>query len=131
MKKLTYYIDLGNGHYEPFYEYHSSTVGLDELYARQLCTYFIMKGRQYELIANEMNGDEDILVIQDRGKNPHVLGERIYRGQGLHIEIRRFREQENFKLLAVIPCQSHFEIIRYLLKDCLCSRTRANGSHFN
>jgi hypothetical protein len=24
---------------------------------------------------------------------------------------------ENYKLLSIIPCQTHFDIIRYLLKD--------------
>lgn len=117
MKKLTYYIDKGNRNYEPFYEYTVPAVGIDELYARQLCTYFIMRGQQYELIANEMDGDEDILVIQDRGRNPHVLDEKVFRGKGLNIEVRRFREEDNYKLLSIIPCNSHFDIIRYLLKD--------------
>lgn len=117
MRKLTYYIDKGNGVYEPFYEYDAYTVGIDELYARQLCTYFIMKGQQYELVSNEMAGAEDILVIKDRGRNISVLDEKVYRGQGLNIEIRRFREDENYKLLSVIPCETHFDIIRYLLKD--------------
>ena len=119
MKKLTYYIDKGNGDYEPFYEYSVATVGVDELYARQLCTYFIMRGNQYELIANEMHEEEDILVIKDLGRNPHVADERGYQGKGLHIEIRRHRETENFKLLTVIPCDSHFDVIRYLLKDII------------
>lgn len=117
MKKLTYYIEKNNGDYEPFYEYKVPGVGIDEVYARQLCTYFIMRGRQYELVSNEMDGEEEILVVKDLGRNPSVLDERGFHGQGLHIEIRRFREDENYKLLTVIPCQSHFDIIRYLLKD--------------
>ena len=117
MKKLTYYIDKENGNYEPFYEYFVPAVGIDEFYARQLCTYFIMRGQQYELIANEMDGDEDILVIKDRGRNPHVLDEKVFLGKGLYIEVRRFREEENYKLLTMIPCNSHFDIIRYLIKD--------------
>ena len=117
MKKLIYYIDKGNGVYDPFYEYDAHTVGVDELYARQLCTYFIMRGQQYELVSNEMAGEEEILVIKDRGRNSNVLDEKIYRGQGLNIEVRRFCEAENYKLLSVIPCETHFDIIRYLLKD--------------
>ncbi|EFV78670.1 RNA helicase [Cytobacillus pseudoceanisediminis] len=117
MKKLTYYIDKGKGEYEPFYEYSAQSVGIDELYARQLCTYFIMRGQQYELISNEMDGEEEILVIKDIGRNPHVLDEKVFRGKGLNIEIRRYREMENYKLLSIIPCQTHFDIIRYLLKD--------------
>jgi hypothetical protein len=117
MKKLIYYIDKGNGEYDPFYEYTVPTVGIDEFYARQLCTYFIMRGRQYQLISNEMEGDEDILVLQEIGPNETIAEEVDYRGKGLHIEIRHFRKEENYKRLAVIPCETHFDIIRYLLKD--------------
>ena len=69
MKQLTYYIDKGNGHFEPFYEYMIPNVGADEFYARQLCTYFIMKGTQYELVSNEMDGEQEILVIKEMGRN--------------------------------------------------------------
>jgi hypothetical protein len=117
MNKLTYFIDKGNGEYTPFYEYTVPAVGIDELYARQLCTYFIMRGIQYQLVSNEMEGDEDILVLQEIGRNVTVADEIGYRGKGLHIEIRKYREEENFKRLAVIPCETHFDIIRYLLKD--------------
>lgn len=117
MWKLIYYIDKGNGKYEPFYEYDAHSVGIDELYARQLCTYFIMRGQQYELISNEMEGDEEILVIKDRGRNINVLDEKVYQGKGMNLEVRNFREEENYKLLSVIPCETHFDIIRYLLKD--------------
>jgi hypothetical protein len=117
MKKLTYYIERENGEYEPFYEYHVPQIGIDELYARQLCTYFIMRGRQYQLISNEMDKDEDILVIKEMGRNFNAIDERGFHGKGLNIEIRSFREEENYKLLSLIPCQSHFDVIRYLLKD--------------
>ncbi|WP_160723532.1 RNA helicase [Bacillus sp. USDA818B3_A] len=117
MRKLTYFIDKGNNDYEPFYEYYVDHVGLDELYARQLCTYFIMRGQLYQLISNEMNGDEDILVIKEMGRNPHAADERGVRGKGLSIEIRRYREEENYKLITSIPCETHYDIIRFLLKD--------------
>ncbi|WML43902.1 RNA helicase [Neobacillus sp. PS3-40] len=117
MKKLTYFIDKGNGDYEPFYEYTVPSVGVDELYARQLCTYFIMRGRQYQLVSNEMEGEDDILVLQEIGRNVTSANEFGFRGKGLHIEIRKFREEENYKRLALIPCKTHFDIIRYLLKD--------------
>ncbi|MFT8322076.1 MAG: RNA helicase [Bacillus sp. (in: firmicutes)] len=117
MKKLTYFIDKGNEDYQPFYEYEIPAVGIDELYARQLCTYFIMRGQQYELISNEMAEDEDILVLKDIGRNSAVLDEKNYRGKGLNIEIRRHSEAENYRLVSVIPCHAHFDIIRYLLKD--------------
>ncbi len=117
MKKLTYFIDHGNGVYEPFYEYPIPDVEIDELYARQLCTYFLINGKQYELISNEMDGDEEILVIREIGMNLRGDMENDFHGRGVNLEIRRFREEENFHLLSIIPCQSHFEIIRYLLKD--------------
>ncbi|WP_458413383.1 RNA helicase [Schinkia sp. CFF1] len=119
MRKLTYYIDKGNGEYDPFYEYTVPTVGIDELYARQLCTYFIMKGQQYQLISNELDGGEDIVVIREIGRNARVLDEKVFHGKGLNIEIRRYREDENYKLLCIIPCQTHFDIIRYLTKDVI------------
>lgn len=119
MKKLTYFIHDGNGNYEPFYEYSIPNVGLDEFYARQLCTYFIIKGTQYELVSNEMAGDEEILVLEERGKNNSVLDEKNYRGLGIHVEFRRYRESDNFKLLAAVPCRTHLDVIRYLLKDII------------
>ncbi|MFS0635265.1 RNA helicase [Mesobacillus foraminis] len=117
MKKLTYYIHGGKGRYEPFYEYSTKDVGVDELYARQLCTYFVMRGREYQLISNEMSGEEEILVLEEIGRNVTVKDETGFRGKGLHVEIRRCREEENYTRLALIPCATHFEIIRYLLKD--------------
>lgn len=117
MKKLTYFIHDGHGNYEPFYEYSIDKVGLDEFYARQLCTYFIIRGQQYELISNEMDGDDEILVLEDRGRNQSGTEEKGYRGLGIHVEFRSFQERENYKLLTATPCKTHLEVIRYLLKD--------------
>lgn len=119
MKKLTYFIHNGKGKYEPFYEYAIPTVGMDEFYARQLCTYFIIKGTQYELVSNEMAGDEEILVLEERGKNNSVLDEKNYRGKGIHVEFRRYRESENYRLITAVPCRTHLDVIRYLLKDII------------
>ena len=117
MKKLIYYIDKGNGHYEPFYEYTAAQVGLDEFYARQLCTYFIMRGTQFELISNEMEGDVEVLVCKEMGRNLSGEDEQSFRGRGIQIEFRSPNERENYRLLSRIPCETHFEVIRYLLKD--------------
>jgi hypothetical protein len=117
MKKLTYFIHDGKENYEPFFEYTIPNVGIDELYARQLCTYFIIRGSQYELISNEMDGEEEILVLEDRGRNHSVVDEKGYRGQGIHIEFRTYKESENYKLFTVVPCKTHLDVIRYLLKD--------------
>jgi hypothetical protein len=117
LKKLTYYIDQGNGTYKPFYEYKAPDVGIDEFYARQLCTYFIMRGTQYELLANEMEGDEDVLVLKEIGRNYPALDEENFHGKGLYIEFRSHDERENYKKLVLLAVNTHFEIIRYLLKD--------------
>lgn len=117
MKKLTYFIDRGNGRYDPFYEYFVPSVGIDEVYARQLCTYFIMKGNQYELVSNEMSGEEEILVLKDLGRNEISSNEQSFNGKGLFIEFRTNKREENYRLLKVMSCKTHFEVLRYLLKD--------------
>ncbi|AGK53054.1 hypothetical protein [Bacillus sp. 1NLA3E] len=117
VQKLTYFIDRGNGEYQPFYEYCLPLVGEDEFYARQLCTYFIMEGRQYQLLSNEMKGSEEILVLEEIGANERLPDENIYRGNGLHLEFRSSQLQENYKLLKVEQIETHFEVIRFLLKD--------------
>ena len=117
MKQLIYYIDKGNGHFEPFYEYMTTDVGPDEFYARQLCTYFIMRGTQYELVSNEMEADMEVLVLKEMGRNLSGEDEHSFRNQGIHIEFRSPNEHENYRLFARIPCDTHFDVIRYLLKD--------------
>ena len=117
MQKLTYFIDRGNNEYKSFYEYTIPNVGEDELYARQLCTYLILKGRQYQLMSNEMQGEEEILVLTELGQNETILDEKYYHDKGLNIEFRRYRKEENYRLISTIPCSTHFEVLRYLLKD--------------
>ncbi|WP_332650446.1 RNA helicase [Lysinibacillus sp. 54212] len=117
MKRLIYYIDKGNGLYEPFYEYSIPNIGVDECYARQLCTYFIMKGTQFELTANEMDGDQEILVVKELGRNLSGEDERSFRGEGIQVEFRSPNERENYRLYSRISCRSHFDVLRFLLKD--------------
>ena len=117
MKQLIYYIDKGNGHFDPFYEYMIPDVGADEFYARQLCTYFIMRGTQYELISKEMDGDREILIIKEMGGNLPGEDERSFRCDGIHVEFRSPNERENYRLFSRIPCDSHFNVLRFLLKD--------------
>lgn len=117
MEKLVYYLDKGNGSYEPFYEYSATNIGIDEIYTRQLCNYFIMHGTEYELVANEMVGREDVLVIKEVGRSHSGEVEQNYRGKGIHIEFRSPNDRENYRLISRIPCNTHFEVMRYLLKD--------------
>jgi hypothetical protein len=117
VKQLTYYLDKGNGQFEPFYQYNLPTVGVDECYARQLCTYFIVRGTQYELISNEMSAEEEILVVKETGRNLQGEKEKNYRGLGIHIEFRNHELRENYRLLSCTPYDSHYDVLRYLLKD--------------
>lgn len=117
MKQLTYYLDRGNDQFEPFYQYNLPTVGVDECYARQLCTYFIVRGTQYELISTEMVVEEEILIVKETGRNLQGEKETNYRGRGIHIEFRNPELRENYRLLSCIPCDTHYDVLRYLLKD--------------
>lgn len=94
-----------------------SNVGIDEFYARQLCTYFIMHGTQYELISNEMEENVEVLVLKEMGRNLSGEDEQSFRTRGIHIEFRSPHERENYRLFSRIPCETHFEVIRYLLKN--------------
>ncbi|MGN7117685.1 RNA helicase [Lysinibacillus odysseyi] len=76
-----------------------------------------MRGTQYELISNEMEEDMEVLVLKEIGRNLSGEDERSFRGHGIHLEFRRPDERENYRLLSRIPCETHFEVIRYLLKD--------------
>ena len=117
MKQLTYYLDKGNGNYEPFYQYKLPEVGADECYARQLCTFFIVRGTQYELVSNEMADEEEILVVKETGRNLQGEKEKNYRGEGIHIEFRSPELKENYRLINSIPCDTHYDVLRFLLKD--------------
>ncbi|GMK37649.1 hypothetical protein PCCS19_07030 [Paenibacillus sp. CCS19] len=115
MDRLTYYIDHGDGHYEPLLAYRAHDAGIDEMYARQLCTYLIAGGVQYELISNEMNDGEEILLVRPTGSNEPYYDEVNYRGRGIHVEFRK--PNERGRLLAAMPYRTHYEVIRLLLKD--------------
>ncbi|MFB9327915.1 RNA helicase [Paenibacillus aurantiacus] len=112
MQSFTYFIDRGNGRYDPFLSYE---IAPDERYARQLCTYLVAGERQYKLLANEMDGDAEILVIEEMGPNVRYPDEKHYRGKGIFIEFRH--PSRSGMLLAELPCATHFDVIRYLLKD--------------
>lgn len=113
MNKFIYYIEKV-GYMEPFYEYDVKEVGADEFYARQLCTYFIMQGKQYERLSNEMEGETEVVVLKELGRNISGEDEQSFRGLGIQIEFRS--PLKGFQLFARIPCRTHFEVIRYLLK---------------
>ena len=120
MKKLVYYIDKGFGNYEAFYEYAIPNVSPDEIYARQLCTYLIKDGKQYELTYNEMYGSEEHLILKEMSYNKTDYDEKQFpKVVGIPIEFRKLGTFEEHTHLSSKVLKSHWEVIRYLLKDSI------------
>lgn len=121
MNTLTYYLKQGDGEYRPLYEYKiPEQMMVDEAYGRQLCTYFIKEGITYELLSNELYGKDEVLVVEERGANTPYTDEEVFHGKGLFIEIRKEDPvRRDFPKVAVLPVMSHYEAVRYLLKDVL------------
>ncbi|MFC0190126.1 RNA helicase [Fictibacillus aquaticus] len=117
--KLTYYIQRGDN-YEGFLTYSvPENLNEDEVYARQLCEYFVVKGKEYKLLSNEMAGKEEVLVVEEKGDARRFSDEKNYKGQGVHIEFREYRESGDMRLIRAMPLATHWEVIRYLLKDVI------------
>ncbi|WP_078548452.1 hypothetical protein [Litchfieldia alkalitelluris] len=114
---LVYYIKTGSS-FEPFYEYKNHSINEDEIYARQLCEFFIKDGKEYELYSNEMKDSEEILVILDKGSSAIFSDEKTYNG-GIHLEVRQYKNIGEMSLLHTFHLNSHWEVIRYLLKDII------------
>ncbi|MFP7255041.1 RNA helicase [Terribacillus goriensis] len=125
MNKLTYYIDRGLHTYEPFLEYTAPSIEKDEMLARQLCTYHILQGRQYELLANELNGKEEELTLRDLGENQRQPDERTYDpAHGIPIEFRKVLYPGSVgnaanTYLNTIKVDRHWDVLRYLTKDAV------------
>ncbi|MBE3554121.1 MAG: RNA helicase [Thermicanus sp.] len=119
MRRLTYYVKRGE-EYLPIYEYKiPENMLADEAYARQLCTYFIKYGIQYELYANELYDEEEVIVLLEQGVPVSYPDEENYRGKGLYVEFRKPVDGLLFTRIARVEVTSHYEVIRYLLKDLL------------
>lgn len=117
VKSMVYYIQSGTS-FIPFYEYSTATINHDEIYARQLCEFFIKDGREYELYSNEMSGDEEVLIIHEKGSAVKFTNEKTY-PDGIHMEIRQYRNIGEMTLLHTFNLETHWEAIRYLLKDVI------------
>ncbi len=115
--KLSYYTEHPFNEYRKLYHYDEHSISEDEIYARQLCTYFIKDGNQYQLKSNEMENDIETLILEEQGKSPTFSEDRNYAGQGIHIEFRLVQSFNDMPLLFTLSVQSHWEVIRYLLKD--------------
>jgi hypothetical protein len=125
MNKLTYYIDRGLNTYEPFLEYKAPAIEKDEMLARQLCTYHILQGRQYELVANEMTQKEEELTLKDLGENPKEADEQNYDPAfGIPVEFRKVLYPGSHgnaanTYLNTIKVDRHWDVLRYLTKDAV------------
>ena len=64
-----------------------------------------------------MDGDQEILVIKEMGRNLSGEDERSFRGKGIHVEFRSPNERQNYRLFSRISCDAHFDVLRFLLKD--------------
>ncbi len=84
-------------------------VGIDEFYARQLCTYFIMQGIQYELISNEMEGNVEVLVLREMVVIYQVRMSEAFVNEAY---ISNLEVQMNVK---IIHC-SYVSLVRHILK---------------
>ncbi|MEA3321443.1 MAG: RNA helicase [Bacillota bacterium] len=115
--ELIYYLH-DRGSYDPIYEYKKGKISEDEIFARQLCTYFIKEGIQYKLICNEGsldNSTETITVEKDEVAR-NFYKEKSYPA-GIHMEFREFKYLQDMPLLHTQPLESHWEAIKLLLKD--------------
>ncbi|WLR51309.1 RNA helicase [Bacillus tianshenii] len=115
--ELVYFIDTGFGRYEEFYHYPVDLISNDEIYARQLCEYFIKDGMQYKLVSNEMEEGSEILVIKKDGRAQSFLNEATYPPDQIHIEFRQYRQVGDMPLLYTLKVETHWHVIRFLLKD--------------
>ncbi|MFD1738102.1 RNA helicase [Bacillus salitolerans] len=115
--RLVYYIKSAST-FTPFYEYSSDSIHADEIYARQLCEYFIKDGKEFELYSNELSGDDEILVIEERGEATKFSDEQTY-STGIHLEIRQYKRIGEMSLLYTFHLDSHWEAMRFLLKDII------------
>ncbi|MGM9986460.1 MAG: RNA helicase [Bacillaceae bacterium] len=108
------YVVEKNNNYEELYTFRNSAI--DELYARQLCNYLIIDGKQYELISNEMKDNQEILVLKDMG-TPATFPDETNISDGLRIEFRHLIDEHNMPLLFTRTILNHNQAIRFLLKD--------------
>lgn len=118
---LTYYLQKDDQSYEAFYTYKEGSIDANEIYARQLCEYFIVNGSQYRLLSNEMDGNEEMLIVEHLGAASALPGEVFYNNEGIRLEFREYLSPSHMPLLYTLQInpygRGHWEVIRYLLKD--------------
>ena len=115
--QLIYYLH-DRGSYDPIYEYKKEKISEDEILARQLCTFFIKEGIQYKLICNEgsLNNDTETITVEKDEVARDFYKEKSYPA-GIHMEFREYKYLQDMPLLHTQPLDSHWEAIKFLLKD--------------
>ncbi|QFT91100.1 hypothetical protein FIU87_20830 [Bacillus sp. THAF10] len=115
--ELIYYLH-DRGSYEPIYEYKKGSISEDEIYARQLCTYFIKNGVQYKLVCNEgtVNNNTETLTVERDDLARNFYKEKTY-PEGIHMEFREFKYLQDMPLLHTEALESHWQALKFLLKD--------------
>lgn len=115
--ELIYYLH-DRGSYDPIYEYKKEKISEDEILARQLCTFFIKEGIQYKLICNEgsLNNDTETITVEKDEVARDFYKEKSYPA-GIHMEFREYKYLQDMPLLHTQPLDSHWETIKFLLKD--------------
>ncbi|WP_456274113.1 RNA helicase [Bacillus sp. AK031] len=115
--ELVYVLDKGFQQYEEAYHYPSEAISQDEVYARQLCEYFVKEGKQFKLLSNEMEDGTEILVVKEDGIPDTFRDEVTYSGDEIYIEFRKYQRLGGMPLLSSLKAGTHWEVIRFLLKD--------------
>ncbi|WP_226681738.1 RNA helicase [Sutcliffiella horikoshii] len=115
--ELIYYLH-DRGSYDPIYEYKKGKISEDEIFARQLCTFFIKEGIQYKLICNEGTLDDsaETITVEKDEIARNFYKEKSY-PSGIHIEFREYKYLQDMPVLHTQPLESHWEAIKFLLKD--------------
>lgn len=116
---LKYYIKEEE-EYKEFKEYNSSFIGLEGLYARQLCHYLILNAVQYKVLKIEIINGEEILTIEKERQAVAFSDELINIDESkIKMEFRPYYNNSDVPLVHHVVLEHNKEVIRYLLKDAV------------
>ncbi|OZM56856.1 hypothetical protein CIB95_08780 [Lottiidibacillus patelloidae] len=119
IQELVYFIKTGSGEddFEEFYRFPASTTMREEMLAKQLCTYLVLEGKQFRLLYNEMNGEEEYLVLEDEGMAKRYMEEAQYDGKEIVIEFRQFKPYGDCPVKQRLKVMTHLDVLEFLTKD--------------
>jgi hypothetical protein len=119
IKELVYFIKTGSGaeDFEEFYRYPVSTTLRDEMLAKQMCAFLVLEGKQFRLLYNEMNGEEEYLVLEEEGMAKRFMDEETYDGKEIVIEFRQYKQYGDCPVKQRLKVMTHLDVLEYLTKD--------------